>query len=926
MNERIIIGPHDSLVKTVVDQLPKDVQDYSRIALIFPGKRPAHFLRKELAVRVGASFIPPKIFSVDDFVLSLYQQIYDKPNSNLESMDAITLLYRVHTGLSERLGGEHFTAFDEFFPLGMKLLGELEELYLAHLPNRRIEEELGMLTHNRLFSLQAYYKQFYALANESGYATRAMRYVDVADHIREIDLTEYSKIVIAGLFKQTHSEQIIFQEIEKHLNVWMVYQSDSIIDEHTPKPEIHYTKASDNHGQVFALSACIERQMKSGTPLDEHSVIVLPAPDSLFPVYHQTLALLAEEEYNIALGYPVVRTPIFGFFSNLLELLGTKQNDAFSASSYLKFLLHPYTKNIRWNQRTDVTRILFHAMETTLIGDGSKKLITLKDVEQAEDVFTNVAFVMNQQQVAISPEQVKQHVCSIHNQTIRAFDQVGSLTEFAQKSVTLLSYLYEESTARLHPLFRRYAETMIEVFQSIEHSLIGNMSFRDMQGYLTFLQQYVGMQEVPFTGTPLHGLQVLGMLETRGLQFDDVYILNVNDEILPGSSTSDMLLPQQLRERLGMETRRDRDALMEHYFNLLVRSAKHVHLFYTDAGDATRSRFVEKLLWEEEKMQRACSSDEQIETVHYTLKLANELVTPLEKSEQVMSLLRGFTLSASALDTYLRCPLRFYYRYLLKLEEKEEASDDLGTKDIGQFVHALLKKYFEPLINIPLKTSNLDCVRMGGLIEDLFAETFGKEPGGAMFLLKQQIHRRMKDFLTTYQTQVLEQGPVIIHALENNFTARIAGCKCEGRIDRIEERNHGYVILDYKTGTNPNKKSIRFDKLNFDDRATWSDAVYSLQLPLYLLFYREASQLPVEHIKPAYLYLGEKMITSASEVPLYDDTTQQMNELPMIEKFLARLFQEILDINVPFFAPNDVSVSCPYCPMKTICGTQWVHR
>jgi len=924
MNERIVIGSQDSLIKTVVDLLPNDIRDYSRIALVFPGKRPAHFIRKELAVHVGSSFIPPKIFSIDDFVLSLYQQLTE-PRKELEPIDAIALLYRVHKGLSERLGGEHFTAFDEFLPLGMKLLSELEELCLAHLPDRRIEEELGMLTYNRLYSLQAYYKQFYALARESGYATRAIRYSEVADRIQEIDLAGYSKIIIAGFFKQTHSEQIIFQEIEKNQNVWMVYQSDKS-DENAPEPEIHYTKASDTHGQVFALSACIERQMKEGMSLDEHSVIVLPAADSLFPVYHQTLTLLGEEDYNIALEYPVIRTPIFGFFNNLLELLATKQNDTFSVSSYIKFILHPYTKNLRWNRRTDVTRILFHAVETKLAGDISKKLITLNDVEQAEDVFTSVAFVLNEQDVEITSEQLKQHVYSIHNQTVRAFDQLGSLTEFAQKSIALLSYMYEESTARLHPLFRRYAETMIEVFQHVEHSLIGTVSFRDVQGYLTFLRQYVGMKEVPFAGTPLHGLQVLGMLETRGIQFDNAYILDVNDEVLPGSPTSDMLLPQQLRERLGLETRRDRDALMEHYFNLLVRSAKRVHLFYSDTGDAAKSRFIEKLLWEEEKKKRSCSSEEQIATVHYALKLANELVTPLEKSDQVISVLRGFLFSASALDTYLRCPIKFYYRYLLKLEEKDEASDDLEAKDVGKFVHAVLKKYFEGLTDVPLKSSDLDYTRMETLIEELFAETFGKEPGGAVFLLKQQIQRRLKDYLSEYQLQVIEQGPVMIRVLEKRMTTPIAGVKCEGRIDRIEERGNVHVILDYKTGINPKKKSIRFDKLDFNDRATWSDAVHSLQLPLYLLLYKDASRLPVEQIMPAYLYLGEKTITRASEVPLYEDPMQQKNEFHKIEEFLVRLFQEILDPNVPFHAPKDVNVSCPDCPMKSVCGTSWVQR
>jgi hypothetical protein len=215
---------------------------------------------------------------------------------------------------------------------------------------------------------------------------------------------------------------------------------------------------------------------------------------------------------------------------------------------------------------------------------------------------------------------------------------------------------------------------------------------------------------------------------------------------------------------------------------------------------------------------------------------------------------------------------------------------------------------------------------MEGLTEELFAETFGKEPGGAVFLLKQQIQRRLKEYLTEYQSQVLEQGPVIVRALEKKLTALIASIKCEGRIDRIEERGNAHIIMDYKTGVNPKKKPIRFDKLDFDDSTTWIDAVHSLQLPLYLLLYRDASRLPAEQIIPAYLYLGEKTITMASEVPLYEDMMQQMNELHKIEEFLARLFQEILDASVPFRAPKDVNASCPSCPMKSVCGTQWVQK
>ncbi len=184
--------------------------------------------------------------------------------------------------------------------------------------------------------------------------------------------------------------QIIYDELSKRSNALFVYQSDKI-EEGTPEPEIHFYKSSDTHGQVFALSAIIKEQLERRKLLDERSVVVLPTADALFPVLHQTLSLLPPEKYNIALGYPIARTPVYGFLHNLMELICTKQGKRYSAAQYVKFILHPYTKNIRFGHRTDVTRILFHAIESMLTSDKSKILFTLEEIEQADEVFTDVA-------------------------------------------------------------------------------------------------------------------------------------------------------------------------------------------------------------------------------------------------------------------------------------------------------------------------------------------------------------------------------------------------------------------------------------------------------------------------------------------------------------------------------------------------------
>jgi hypothetical protein len=155
MSTRILIGPNENLIETIVDNLRMDGRNFSDRAIVFPGKRPAHFLRKELAQRIGGSFIPPCILSVDDFVLTLFRQLHPEATNDLEPIDAITLLYQIHSELKERLGGDYFSSLDTFVPIGLKLFDELEELRLANLPERRLKETLSSLTYNRLFRLQS---------------------------------------------------------------------------------------------------------------------------------------------------------------------------------------------------------------------------------------------------------------------------------------------------------------------------------------------------------------------------------------------------------------------------------------------------------------------------------------------------------------------------------------------------------------------------------------------------------------------------------------------------------------------------------------------------------------------------------------------------------------------------------------------------
>jgi len=322
----------------------------------------------------------------------------------------------------------------------------------------------------------------------------------------------------------------------------------------------------------------------------------------------------------------------------------------------------------------------------------------------------------------------------------------------------------------------------------LEQSFVGDTSLGDASGYFNFLQQYVALQNVPFAGTPLRGLQVLGLLETRNLHFDDVYFLNVNDDVLPGGIGSDMLLPQQLREKLGLETRHDQDTLSEYYFHLLVRGAKRVHLFFSESGVSDKSRFVEQLLWERQKRDGTFSSDQYLKTVQYKVKLANEGVSSNSKIGRRAGSLARIHIQRKRIRHVSPMSSEILLQIPHACERKREVSADLDAQDIGKFVHTVLNIFFEPCIGKKIEPRDLSAGRMKQVIDELFDQKFGTEPAGAAYLLKRQIQKQMEALLKEYQQPMVEEGEIILKGLEEQISIHTLGAAFEGRLDRIEQR------------------------------------------------------------------------------------------------------------------------------------------
>ena len=779
MSSPSLIPSERNLISEIVPILVRQGRDYSGNIVVFPGKRPAHALRKALAHETRGSFLPPNIYSMDSFIEFLCEEELKLPHASLEPLDAVALLHELYLADDERPGGEHFTSLAAFLPLGMKLFGELEELWIADIPLSKIRGVLSGISIAGLPSLPLLYEKFYSVVAEKNLATRSMKYRYAAEKAAQLDFSAYGRIVFGGFFALTISETILIKHFAALENVALIFQNGVGIGARLEKlgftmpapvqapsePTIHFYRSADAHAQVFALSRNIQEMVVRGPSSVENTAIVLPTAENLFPVFHQTLALLGDDQYNITLGYPITRTPVYGFLQSLMELMISTTGSRFSVSHYLKFILHPYTKNIRCGKRSDVTRILFNTIEDYFRREYAGGHISLEELERNPSLFDRASKRISGAGEAVSTDQLRQHLISIHAHTIRAFTSIETIGTFAEGLASVLRYIGTESTAQLHPFFRPFAEALVNSLGEISLSLLSDRHLGDAVECVTFIRNYLTAAEVPFTGTPLHGLQVLGFLETRGLQFDTVFILDVNDDVLPGSKGQDVLLPMKVRESLGLTTYRDSESVAEYYFDLLLHGAKDVHIFFAQEGRKERSRFVEKLLWEREQRGGLKDPKEQIQTIQYQVQLSNPTPIAVPKSSEVAAFLRSFTYNATALDTYLRCQLRFYYTYVMRLQEREDIADEVDQADIGVFIHAVLASFFGRLKGQELTRDNLNLEVLQRIIDETAAKRFGDTSAGSAYLMIHQVKKHLADVIENYQRPMLDHK-IVLNDLE----------------------------------------------------------------------------------------------------------------------------------------------------------------
>lgn len=912
-----IISPSENMISILGDQLLKTKEIYNNV-VVFQGTRPSYFLRKYLALKNGNALRAPFIGGMDAFIDFCFKKLDDKKRT-ANTMDLIYLLLcsmRKYFAQTIKAELDEIENLDYVLPWAFSVISEMEELKVNMIKPNEIASYNDLITGDirlrkiteRIDKFSLLYDEFYKAVAKSGLITKAQKYAAVAENIENIDLSEYENIIFAGFFRFRKSEEKIASYLlnknaelllvrNKLLNDSMRFLHLNITQEDKESEDIRFYKSTDIHGEIFKLAEILNQDK----PKDEKNVIVMPEVKALFPLIQNVIS--DDMDFNISIGCSVKVSALYSLFKGLAELFKQASGSGYNKMGYISVINHPYIKNIACKDTVENGRIIVQNI-VEKISENLSKYVALTDVE-------NMSFLNNSK---LTEEEFKKHITEIHSFLIRPFESIKNISDFCDKCVNIIDEIQEKGTASKHSYWHAFSEEMIKCFQDLSLSKLGAVELGNTNAYFNFLDYMLNGVSYPFVGTPVKGLQILGPLETRSLNFDTVYYMDANADVLPSHSGGNKILSEFIRRELGLDNSGIHEQEAQYYFENLVRSAKTVHIFYKDSSEDEISPFVAKLIWNREKQGKAFNPD----SIYFTPSFSSDSPLKVLKSEKTLSILKNFVFSPTALDSYLRCGLRFYYEYILGIRSGTEASDGLEKQDIGTIVHDILKKFFESKIGKPLSISWEDYSFIDELTENILEETIGSTEKGYELILKKQLINRLHDVLAYHNNEL---SGITVHKCEFDLRAvietRFGGVKLKGRADRIDVRGGEAFIVDYKTG-NIDKIKPSLRTFSYEKKENWKTNLKSFQLPMYV-YILESAGIPglfYSSVNASLLGLGKVVI---SESTLFDDKCERKLKQKEMVMAIKDTIEDVLNPDLSFM-PTDDANDCAYCPFADSCG------
>ncbi|WP_320018107.1 PD-(D/E)XK nuclease family protein [Labilibaculum manganireducens] len=934
----------------------------SNCMLVFPNRRAGLFFSKYLNELIEKPVWAPRILTINDFF---------KTHSQLQTEDNLGLLFRLYKIYIQKMDVSE--SFDEFYHWGEMLLGDFDDLdkyrvNAKHLFQNLAEEKeidnlFDYLTEEQIAAIQSFwssfrpekysehqkefvklwenlypiYSDFRDVLQSEGLAYEGMASRKLVDELESGKITiKEERIIFIGFNALNRCEQNLFDELKKQDKADFYWDYDESYLQNpfheaglflrenikrfpSPKTNIRFDNIKNNQtkvefvslssevGQAKYAHAVVEEFCRNSEDALEETAIVLADEELLLPVLHSIPKIA--ENVNVTMGYPAKNTPV----ASLLRLVIDLQKSVKKSNG----------------------EVSFH----------HKQVLSLLNHQYLNSVNPELAHSITQDILTTNRIEVPQRLIQGDSVLEKLFSPVSSVEQFSIYLLELLQGIYQklETTDEEKTLVDKIEQEYIyHWFLAIKrlNSLLNQHKIELKQDtFYKILDKMIQSLSIPFEGEPLAGLQVMGILETRLLDFKKIVVLSMNEGKLPKTGAANSFVPYHLRKGFGMPTIDHQDAIFAYYFYRLIQRVEDLKLLYSTQSDGIRTGEMSRFLY-----QLKYESDFEIveNSPSYNISLQETKPVSVAKNERIQTCLSEYcgdgikSFSPSALNTYMNCSLSFYFKYLAGLKEPDVVLEEIDPPTFGNLFHSVLEELYKPFSGKTIQKEDLEGLRknkvlLDQVLKDAFRSIYFQlkkeqpmEIGGRNLL----VFDILKKFID--RILILDQkfAPFEIVSLEGKYKIQMPiGEKADrkvnisGLIDRVDKLNDTIRILDYKTG----KAELIFkDIASLFEKEGKNKNKAAFQTLLYCLFYDE-NYNPGAAISPG-IYSLKEFFNDGFDCTLAQKEGRgnavrvddyRMFKAEFVEG-LQELLEEIFNQDIPFYQVENKDI-CRTCVYAEIC-------
>ncbi|MGD9493387.1 MAG: PD-(D/E)XK nuclease family protein [Bacteroidales bacterium] len=802
--------------------------DLRSVAIVVPGRRGGLFLKKELAMAAGKTILLPQIFSIEEY-------IFDQ--SGMRKMDETTMLTLLYTVYKKHAGQSAFP-IDEFLPTGKTLLADFndvddylldpDEVFTYLMRVREIENwmpgEAETELQKRYLSFYQLLKPMYHLFTEKCHET-GMCYQGKASRIlsQQDTFSDFSRIVFAGLNAVTPSLEAHINKLLLSDQALLIWDTDSWYLDNPNHEAGHFMRLNRNSwpktfGETPRFFENISKKIEFiGAPLgysqvqsaltlldtkyrdDISNTLLVLADEGLMMPLLSSLPEEWDDRVNISGGYPLRNTLLGQFVNAQLELISGTLNENGAVRTY------------RYEQLLEVV---------------SNPLLRLLPDENQKREFSEVVDEISSGRLRYFRwcESDKDDTLLLKRFNVLIPGVVSpyeSWDDVLSRLISLTSELFEK--CREVDLEHEAAWLVQSMLKALSNTLknYGDVSDVTIGSVVYFIRRHLQIAKIPLKGEPLKGIQILGMLETRSLDFKNVIIVGANEGFLPAGGQGDSFLPNDVRRELKLPLQYERDAVYAYHFWRLIQRAEEITLIYNTESDPLfgkePSRFLAQIEHELKHVFPSIVVERRVLGISYDKQPQTSFnFVDVNKIQVVLNKIAESGLSFSRLYNFIACPHRFLLESIYNIQKWEDETGDIAINTMGSVFHDAIEHLTIPFLGKILVKQDFDT--MSAAAETALHDAFqhlkvSHTSSGYNFLVKEVLSDTLLHWL--HKMKQTLPGDYYVRAVEQLLKPQIS--LKDGRIvtlkgvaDRVEFCNGIMRVMDFKT---TNKRS----RFNFDD-------------------------------------------------------------------------------------------------------------